>query len=114
MGKKKNRLPYIPTSKNFSEFPYNKEEDFNIEDTIAVEDDLTNATKDAMLLGMLGTLRTDRERVILLLQIMRGDGYEFDHNRIAGILDIHIRWYFRILEKIKKDLKPFQTGDFSH
>lgn len=99
-------------SKNFSDFPKN-EEGFSIADYFCQEDDQSVAYVDELLLQMLGKLKNDRERVVLLMQVMRGDGYSFDHKDIARLLRIHIRWYYRILEQVKKHLTEYKNSKYS-
>jgi DNA-directed RNA polymerase specialized sigma24 family protein len=104
-------LSFIPTSTNFSELEKKLEEGSSIDDYLpGKEDDMSELWLETLILTMLNTLRSDRERVILLLQIMRGDGYNFDHQSIARLFGVKLRWYMRIVQRIRKRLAAFNLG----
>lgn len=79
-------------------------------DSYSIDQDDTMTLRDTIILNMLSGLRTDRERIILLLQIMRGDGYNFDQDSIARFLGVDRRWYFRMLKKVKERLAAFNPN----
>lgn len=98
-------ISFIPTSINFSEMGEGKD-DFDIEDVLpAKEDDRSGLWVESIILAMLEGLSSDRERVILLLQIMRGDGYNFDQKSIAKLFGVQVRWYFRICRGMRRKLQ---------
>lgn len=100
-------IHFIPTSTNFSDLEKNLE-DGNIEEVLpAREDDLSGLWLEKLILAMLATLPTDRERVILLIQILRGYGFNFDHQSVATLFGVKLRWYMRIVQGIRKKLAKF-------
>jgi len=92
----------IPEAHPFSSFP----EAFlkNLEDG-KQEDTFVEVT----IMKMLSELQDDRERAIFLLQVMRGDGYNFDHASCAKLFKVNIRWYFRLIEAIQRKLARYNV-----
>ena len=97
-------ISFIPSSVNFSELGEGKE-DFDIEEILpGAEDDRSGLWVEKTILTMMSVLPTDREKAILLLQIMRGDGYNFDQKSIARLFGVQVRWYMRVVQGIKRKI----------
>lgn len=100
-------LNYLPTAINFSEIPVDAE-DGSIEDVLpGKEPDFSSLWIERSIMDMLGNLTTDRERAIMLLLIMRGDGYNFDQRSIASLFKIKFRWYMRVVQGLRRKLSAF-------
>ena len=98
-------ISFIPISINFSEMEKYVPEDCTVEDLFpGVEDDRSGDWVEQTIMVMLSCLQTDRQRVMLLLQIMRGDGYRFEHKNIAKLYGIKMRWYWRMTRAMRQKL----------
>jgi hypothetical protein len=97
----------VPTSKNFSEleiefFTEENEEGFNPGDDGRAEADMFSTLQaDALLLGLLYRF-TDRQKIILLYQILRESGYNLNHEDCAKTLSITREHYMVLLSDVKK------------
>ena len=105
-------INFIPTSTNFSDLEKNlSDPELSIEDVLpASEDDLSGLWLEKTILTMMAGLPTDRERAILLLLILRGYGFNFDHKSIARLFGVTLRWYYRIVQGIRKKLAAFNLA----
>ena len=95
-------LNYIPYTKNFSSF-----EPYQVEQMGAKDDEEEMFDTELILLSMLYELQNDRDRVIFLLNVMRGFGFNLDHTSIARALKLDKRWYMRIKQNLKAKLERF-------
>jgi DNA-directed RNA polymerase specialized sigma subunit len=103
-------LNFIPRSYNFSEvFPNGIDSDdenqFDIGDMgEEVEQKYEQMALEKMVIEILHNL-DDREKIIFLLQILRDDGYNLDHDSCASILHIQRQWYMTTLSKVRTKIK---------
>lgn len=105
--KSRNFNKLIPEAFSFTELS-NPDNPDMYEPGVTVED-FSKLTLEFEILKMLHALPTDRERVILLIQILRGDGYSFNHESIAKLFNVKLRWYLRTLARVKRRLESFDT-----
>lgn len=92
----------IPTSQNFSDFKYPEGEEFNPGDGSSSEDAMiSSAQADAYLLSLLKGM-DDRDKIILMYQILRESGYNLNHADCAMTLNITRERYMVILKNVKK------------
>lgn len=99
----------VPSSKNFSEFTtYNDDNEvqhFEASDESSAEEEIiSNMQADAMLLALLSSFN-DRQKVILVYQILRESGYNLNHEDCAKTLSITREHYMFLLADIKKKAK---------
>lgn len=103
------KVKSLPYSINFSRM-----QPFQIE---ALAQEMTEDTyeqdidKEIILLRTLSMLRSDKEKCILLLEILREYGFQIDYNSIAQSLGIHLRWYMRIKKSIKEKIILITTNE---
>lgn len=111
MGKKKyNSLRFIPQSINFSDIA--NDTDFNISVIEDYQQELGDSQEFELLLAhMLTNLKDNKTRMILLFQIMRDLGFQFDHQSCAKIIGIEYRHYVFVLDNLRKDLAVFMKKD---
>jgi hypothetical protein len=96
---------YIPNAYAFSEvYELNQVDDpeFDISDLGKEVDDLYDKlTLEELVLEILHNLN-DREKVIFMFQLLRGDGYNLDHHSCAKTLHIERQWYMVNLSRVRK------------
>lgn len=93
-------LDFIPRSINFSELdPY-------FVDSLESKD--ADTLLELQICQMLHSLDTDKERCVFFFQLLRSDGYKFDHGSSAKSLRVTLRWYMRMKQRIQKKLDQFK------
>lgn len=100
MRKYVHSLEFIPRSINFSELDPYFVESFETRD----DDSLL----ELQICQMLHSLSNDKERCVLFFQLLRADGYKFDHGSSAKSIDVTLRWYMRLKQRIQKKLEQFK------
>jgi hypothetical protein len=91
-------LRFIPSSINFSQLSPGQEN--KIYDEMQDEDEDINIDKEILLLKSLSKLNSDKERCVLLLEILREYGYQLDYKSIALSLNVQLRWFMRIKKAV--------------
>lgn len=99
----------VPTSKNFSELSTinaeNEMVQFEASDESSAEEQIiSNMHADALLLALLSSFN-DRQKIILVYQILRESGYNLNHEDCAKTLSITREHYMFLLADIKKKAK---------
>ena len=99
----------ITESQNFSDLTVKgedgEEEPFNIGDQNKAEEEMTSTTQvDILLLHLLFNF-TDRQKIILLYQILREAGYNLNHEDCAKTLSITREHYMFLLKGVKSKAK---------
>jgi hypothetical protein len=89
-------LRFIPQSINFSEL-----EEWQVEHI--AEDKEVREELD--LLNLMYQLPNDKMRCILLIELLRQLGYNFDYTSAAKSLHIQWRWFMRVKQSMNKKLK---------
>lgn len=102
------QLPFIPKSINFSTLAEGTEDTF-YDETIDNQREI-EIDKELMLLKYLSNLNSDKERIVLLLEILREYGYQLDYNSIATSLGIKLRWFMRIKKNTRNKVKEVTTN----
>ena len=95
-------LETIPKAINFSDLPEGMPENIPSEDK-------SNTLLEYTILQILAELTDDRSRAIVLLQILRSLGYNFDHKSCAKIFGVKLRWYMRLINSVRERLKQFRS-----
>lgn len=95
-------INFIPISQNFSEL-----EDFQEQEALAVEDSSEHSglTMELTLLSMLYSLKNDKQRCVLFIELLRQLGYNLDYESSAKALNVRLRWYMRVKKSVKDLLK---------
>lgn len=92
----------VASSQNFSEMELPDGEPFDAGDNGDAADQMVSMVQaDAMLLGLLCGMN-DREKIILMYQILRESGYNLNHSECAKTLNITRERYMVILKGVKK------------
>jgi len=95
-------LQFLAQSYNFSEMNYPDGQSFDKSDDGSGADSMASVLQaDAYLLHLLIGMN-DRDKVILLYQIMREAGYNLNHADCAKTLSITRERYMVLLKNIKK------------
>lgn len=107
-------LLVITESKNFSDLATsddNGEVEFDVGDNgKAVDAMFSMVQADALLLGLLYKF-TDRQKIILMYQVLRESGYNLNHEDCAKTLSITREHYMYLLKGVKKKAgKILQEG----
>lgn len=104
----------IPTVVNFAELVVQVEgevQEFEASDNGRAEEQMvSNMQADALLLSILLKL-TDKQKIILLYQVLREAGYNLNHEDCAKTLSMTREWYMSLLKEVKKkSAKIIQAG----
>lgn len=102
------KLLFIPTSVNFSSLPEGHENDFVGNDTEEILQDQID--KEILLLQTIRFLDSDKERCVLLLEILREYGFQIDYSSIAKSLKIELRWLMRVKKNVHKKVQTITTN----
>lgn len=102
-------IPSIPTSRNFSELSceaaknsQGEVEDVDYGDDGKVSEEIVSGlTADSLLLELLSHFN-DRQKIILLYQILREVGYNINYEDCAKTLSLSREHYMFLLKEIKK------------
>lgn len=96
------QLMMVASSQNFSEMELPDGEPFDAGDNgDAADMMLSTVQADASLLALLCGMN-DREKIILMYQILRESGYNLNHAECARTLNITRERYMVILKGVKK------------
>jgi hypothetical protein len=93
-------LNFIPSSINFSQLTPMQENALGEDDEEQEID--SEIDKEILLLNSLAKLNSDKERCVLLLEILREYGYQIDYESIATALGIRLRWFMRVKSSVKQ------------
>jgi len=105
MAKKFNFLmiPTMPESKNFSEYSddgeFDRSDDGNEEDSF-----YSKVNAESILLQILSTLN-DKQKIVLLYQVVRELGYDLTHEECARTLSMGRVNYMMFLREVRKRAK---------
>lgn len=95
----------ITTSRNFGELATQTEdgfEEFDIGDSEKAVDDMVSAMQaDAYLLTLLSNFN-DRQKIILMYQILRESGYNLNHEDCAKTLSLTREHYMSLLKEVRR------------
>jgi hypothetical protein len=95
-------LLYLAQSTNFSELRQPGGEDFDVGDEGEQESEmLATMQADAHLLSLLQGFN-DRQKIILMYQLLREAGYNLNHSDCAKTLSITRERYMVLLKDVKK------------
>lgn len=95
-------LSYLSTSVNFSDMKYPDGKPFDAGDNgDSQEATYSNIQADIYLLNLLRSL-DDRQKIILMFQILRESGYNLNHADCARTLSITRERYMVLLKAVKK------------
>ena len=89
-------LKFIPQSVNFSEL-----EEWQV-DHIAEEQDVR---EELDVLHLMYQLPNDKMRCILLIELLRQLGYNFDYTSTAKSLHVQWRWFMRVKKSMHQKLQ---------
>lgn len=89
-------LNFLPRAIPFSEM-----EPFQVEQ-IGKEDE--HSEFESMFLSLLYALRSDKERCVLFIEMLRQLGYNLDYESSAKSLHIEWRWFMRVKKKVRERL----------
>lgn len=96
------RLPFLPYAQDFSELRQPDGQDFDAGDEgEAVDSMVSSLQADAFLLVLLKSMN-DRQKIILMYQVMREAGYNLNHADCAKTLSITRERYMVLLKEVKK------------
>lgn len=102
-------LQFIPSSVNFSDLSPAQESylhnDLEERKQEAVLD------KELLLLKTMSGLSSDKERCVLLLEILREYGYQIDYGSIAQALGIKLRWFMRVKKSVWQKVRNITTNE---
>lgn len=102
------RVPFIPSCVNFSTLPEGYEN--TLYDDHAEQQDV-EIDKEILLLKTLNRLDSDKERAVLLLEILREYGFAIDYNSCAKALGIQLRWFMRVKKAVHTKVKEITTNN---
>ena len=94
-------LANLPTSRNVSTMKFPDGEEFDVGDNgQAVDIMISQVQADTLLLSLLQGMN-DREKIILMYQVLRESGYNLNHAECAKTLNITRERYMVILKGVK-------------
>lgn len=102
------RLPFIPSSVNFSQLSPKQEND--LFDDKEQESFYNEIDKEILLLKALNSLNSDKERCVMLLDILREYGYQLDYSSVARSLHIELRWFMRVKKNVRNKVQKITTN----
>lgn len=92
----------LPTSQNFSEMVRPSGEEFDAGDEQEAVDAMYSSIQaDSFLLSLLKGMN-DRQKIILMYQLLRESGYNLNHADCATTLSITRERYMVLLKEVKK------------
>lgn len=95
-------LLFLAQSTNFSDLRYPGGEDFDVGDEGHEEDEmLATMQADAWLMQLLHSFN-DRQKIILMYQLLREAGYNLNHSDCADTLALSRSRYMVLLKDVKK------------
>ena len=95
-------LQYLSQSVNFSEMQFPDGEPFDAGDEGNAQDQMISYMQaDAYLLNLLKGMN-DRQKIILMYQLLRESGYNLNHSDCAATLNITRERYMVLLKDVKK------------
>lgn len=98
----RNRLPFIPVSHNFSDMKHPDGTEFDAGDEGQEQDQIISQMQaDAFLLKLLQSFN-DRQKIILMYQLLREAGYNLNHEDCAQTISITRERYMVLLKDVKK------------
>ena len=97
--KRVRNYPRIPTSINFSSLAPGEES--RLFDELGSSDEYPDIDKELLLLKNIEHLDSDKERCVLLFEILREYGYQLDYHSIAHALHVELRWFMRIKKNMR-------------
>lgn len=92
-------LNFLPTTVNFSRMKPQEIEN------LSEEQQEESIDKEILILSLLHNLGSDKERLVLLFELMRNNGYQFDYKSLAKAVHVELRWFMRIKQKVFKTLR---------
>lgn len=106
-------IPFIPESKNFSEFygndnsvPEENNEDkslaYDASDNGKAEEAMFSSVQGEQLLLSLLSALDNKDKIILLYQVLREAGYNLQHEDCAKTLSLSRGGYLVSVKKVKK------------
>lgn len=96
------QIMMVATSQNFSDMELPDGEQFDAGDNgEAAEMMVSQIQADTLLLSLLRNMN-DREKIILMYQILRESGYNLNHEECAKTLNITRERYMVVLKDVKK------------
>ena len=100
-------ISFLPTSINVSQL----REDFDMADVDQQETWEADLDKEILLIATLSQLSSDKERCVVLLEILREYGYQLDYNSIAQSLGIQLRWLMRVKASVRRKVQAITTNE---
>lgn len=101
-------LRFLPSTVNFSDMSPNQENSFYDEEEQSNRD--REIDKEILLLNTLHGLSSDKERCVILLEILREYGYQIDYGSEARALGIQLRWFMRVKRNVRKKVQEITTN----
>lgn len=89
-------LKFIPQSVNFSEL-----EEWQVDHLVEERE----VREELDILHLMHQLPNDKMRCILLIELLRQLGYNFDYTSAAKSLHINWRWFMRVKKSMHKKLQ---------
>lgn len=102
-------IKYIPESTNFSVYTKNTPEENNDDDLpfetsdggTQVEEELSKLNGDQLLINLLTGL-DNRDKIVLLYQVLREAGYTLEHEDCAKTLSLSRSGYVILVKNVKR------------
>lgn len=98
-------LNFLPQSVNFSRLSEGVEGSFYDQ-----SDEFADVDKELILLKYLTNLNSDKERIVLLIEVLRELGYQIDYASVASSLKVGWRWYMRMKKNVKKKAEEISNN----
>lgn len=101
-------IRFLPSSINFSDLAPNKESTFYDEDEQAKRD--VEIDKELLLLKSIKMLDSDKEKCVILFEILREYGYQLDYRSIAHALNVKLRWFMRVKKTVRSKVNQITSN----
>jgi hypothetical protein len=102
-------IPYIPSSVNFSSMAPGQENALYDESEEQRRD--SEIDKELILLSTLKGLDSDKERMVVVFEVLRELGFALDYGSCASALGIQLRWYMRVKRNVQEKVKHITTNE---
>lgn len=100
--KRSKGLDFLPHTIPFSEM-----DDWQVDVALGARDDRGDVWVEKTLLQLMSELKNDKERCVLLIEVLRNLNYQIDYTSAAKALNVEWRWYMRIKEQVKEQVERF-------
>lgn len=104
---KYSHINFFPKAYNFSQISRQNGEEIELDSLLCsdkTDEEVSEFGAEKMIISVLSAL-DDREKVIFLSQIIRGDGFRIDHLSLSQAMHISRQLYMMLLKRVRTKAK---------